>query len=181
MPELLTEVRADPEFTYMDIARHQYIGVWPADHRAEWKSWAQKTRAVFDNALGRDAPSEAREIGADVDVRAVFGWSALVEKILARQAGMDDRTLELVKLSVMRTSSETPVPGTLELRLVAVDDESLLLAWLGGDEDEPGPAMRVPRQLLADIDADRGAWQSARDRVGEGDVVDFQRDMLVPV
>ena len=59
-----TEARADPEFTYMDIGRGQYIGVWPAGKRADWKTWAEKTRAVFDDALGKNAPSEARGIGA---------------------------------------------------------------------------------------------------------------------
>ena len=55
-----------------------------------------------------------------------------------------------------------------------------VLAWLGprDADDEPPPAMRVPRQLIADIDADPAAWQALRERVGEGDVVDFQRELL---
>ena len=51
-----TPVRADPEFTYMDIAHGQYVGVWPTDKRREWKAWIAKTRAVFDDALGKNAP-----------------------------------------------------------------------------------------------------------------------------
>ena len=31
-----TTFRADPEFSYMDIARGQYIGVWPASRRGIW-------------------------------------------------------------------------------------------------------------------------------------------------
>lgn len=180
-PSCATSVRADPEFTYMDIANGQYIGVWPIDKRREWKDWSAKTRAVFDDALGKNATPEAKRIGEKVEVRAVFGWNALVEKILARLAGIDDRSLELAKITVMRTAKETPVPGDLELRLVAVDDTSLLLAWLGGEEEEqPDQAVRVPRQLLADIEGDAAAWQDARDAVSEGDVVDFQREMLLP-
>lgn len=181
-PSCATQVRADPEFVYMDIGRRQYIGVWPAEKRREWKPWSEKTRAVFDDMLGKNAPAEAKQIGQKVEVRTVFGWHALVEKILAREAGIDDKVLELAKLAVMRTSAETPLPGELELRLVAVDESSLLLAWLGSAEEAAAPsAMRVPRQLLADIEADPAAWQETRDTVSDGDVVDFQREMLLPV
>jgi hypothetical protein len=181
-PGCATEVRADPEFTYMDIGRRQYIGVWPSEKRREWKPWSEQTRAAFDDMLGRNAPPEAKQIGQKVDVRTVFGWHALVEKILAREAGVEDRLLELAKLTVMRTSAETPLPGELELRLVAFDESTLLLAWLGGaEEDPPPPAIRVPRQLLADIEADPGAWRETQDTIADGDVVDFQREMLLAV
>jgi hypothetical protein len=56
-----------------------------------------------------------------------------------------------------------------------------VLAWVGrpGEgEDEPPRAMRVPRQLLTDIEAEPAKWQAVRERVGEGDVIDFQRDLL---
>ena len=174
-----TDARADPEFTYMDIGRGQYIGVWPVEKRADWKTWAEKTRAVFDDALGKNAPSEARGIGAKVDVRVVFGWAALVEKILARGAGIDDRTLELVKLAVMRTRAETPLPGVQELRLVAVEGGVIKLAWVGGDPEDFGPVMSVQRQLIKDIEAVPDAWQAVRASVAEGDVVDFQRELLL--
>ena len=39
-------------------------------------------------------------------------------------------------------------------------------------------ALSVPRQVIADIEADPGRWQALREDVAEGVVVDFQRDML---
>ena len=176
-----TPFRIEPEFVYMDLGRGQYIGVWPASKRGEWQACAARTRATFDDALGKNAPASAASIGAKLEVRAVFGWPALVEKLLARQAGIDDRTLEAAKLAVMRSQEETPTPGRLELRMIAEKDGGPVRAWVGrpGDgEDEPPPAMRVPRQLLTDIEAEPAKWQALRDRVGEGDVVDFQRGLL---
>lgn len=174
-PGCATPFRVEPEFT--DMKRGQYIGVWPTARRADWQACGEKTRAVFDDALGRNAPPEARRIGEDLDVRVVFGWPALVEKILARGAGIDDRTLEVAKLAVMRSSEETPLPGHRALRLVQVDDASMLFAWVGAG-GEPPPSWRVARQLIADIEAKPEAWKATRDTVASGDVIDFQRELL---
>jgi hypothetical protein len=118
MRKLRHAFRIEPEFVYMDLARGQYIGVWPASKRGEWQVCAARTRSTFDDALGKNAPASAASIGARLEVRAVFGWPALVEKLLARQAGIDDRTLEAAKLAVMRSQEETPTPGRLELRMI---------------------------------------------------------------
>src|ERR1700752_2316895 len=103
-PSCGTPFRADPEFSYMDIARGQYIGVWPPSKRGEWRECAERTRQVFDETLGPGASGEAREIGDALEARVVFGWPALTEKILCRQAGLDDRTLEVAKVLLLRTA-----------------------------------------------------------------------------
>ena len=112
-----TSQRIDPAFTYVDLARKQYVGVWPTARRGDWQAAAAETQAAFENAYGKAATGKAKDLGAGVQVRAVFGWPALVEKILAAGAGIDDRTLELLKILVMRRSASTPVPGDIELRL----------------------------------------------------------------
>ena len=178
-PTCGTELRVEPEFVYMDIGRGQYIAVWPASKRGDWKACAEKSRADFENTLGKDATPEAKRIGDKLEVRAVFGWPALVEKVLARQLEIDDRTLETGKLAVMRSEEEVPLPGVQELRLVGAQDNDPLLAWVGAPlgEDTP-PVLRVPRQLFADIEAEPETWAKVRAQVAEGDVVDFQRELL---
>ena len=174
-----TRLRCEPEFTYLDQKRGQYIGVWPASRRHEWQACAAKTREVFDHSLGAQAQREARALGEKLSVRTEFGWPALVEKLLASDAGIDDSTLEAAKLAVMRTQEESPLPGRLELRLVAADDGDPVLAWLGGgSEGEALPALKVPRKLIDAIEAEPARWQAVRDSVAEGDVVDFQRGLL---
>jgi hypothetical protein len=44
--------------------------------------------------------------------------------------------------------------------------------------DETPTVWRVPRQLIADIEAEPAAWQAVRETVADGDVVDFQRELL---
>lgn len=178
-PSCGTPFRCEPEFTYLDQKRGQYIGVWPASRRHEWQACAARTRQVFDDSLGINAPREARVLGEKLSVRTVFGWPALVEKLIARDAGIDDRTLEAAKLAVMRTQGETPLPGQLELRLIAAEGGDPVLAWLGGGSEGAAlPALKVPRKLIDEIEADPARWQALRDSVAEGDVVDFQRELL---
>ena len=173
-----TTFRADPEFSYMDIARGQYIGVWPASRRGQWRECAERTRAVFDQNLGAGASPEAQEIGRKLEPRAVFGWPALVEKLLARQAGIDDRTLEVAKAAVMRSGDSMPLPGVQEFRLVGLPEGALVFAWVDGRAGTMGKAVQVPRELIADIEANAATWQPLRDKVADGLVVDVQREIL---
>ena len=57
-PACATNFRVDPQFTYVDLTRRQYIGVWPQAKRGEWQACAERTRAGFDAAYGRSAPAE---------------------------------------------------------------------------------------------------------------------------
>ena len=177
-PSCGTEFRVDPEFTYMDLGHGQYIGVWPVAKRGDWKACGARTAETFEAALGKGASPEARKLGAKLEPRAVFGFPALVEKIIAKAADIDDRTLELAKVMVLRHGGETPVPGRRELRLVEAGTEHVVLAWVRPADGEVEKAIRVPRTLIADIDAEPEPWKAMRESVGEGIVVDFQREML---
>jgi hypothetical protein len=177
-PACATAFRPEPEFTYIDFARGQYIFVYPVDKRPAWQEWEAKAAAIFDSTLGKNATKEAVALGKKVDPRVVFGWPALIEKILARQAGIDDRTLEVAKILVMQNSDESPVPGQMELRLVGDEDGDLVFAWVHALDRTVGDAMRVPRSLIAEIETQPTAWKGVRDDVAQGLVVDFQREIL---
>ncbi|MEO8081236.1 MAG: CpXC domain-containing protein [Caldimonas sp.] len=177
-PACKTMFRVDPEFTYMDIGRGQYIGVWPVSRRVEWRSCADKTQEVFEQTLGSGASAEARSLGRKLTPRVVFGWPALGEKILARQAGIDDRTLEVAKMAVLRTRDDVPLPGGQEFRLVGELDGDPVLAWVRTDDERRQDGIRMPRALIGDIEAEPEQWKPAFDEVAEGLVVDFQREML---
>ena len=177
-PACGTTFRVDPEFSYMDIAHGQYIGVWPISSRGEWRGCAEKTREVFEQTLGADATSEARSIGRKLTPRVVFGWPALGEKILAKQAGIDDRTLEVAKIAVLRTREDVPLPGAQEFRLIGDIDGDPVLAWVHAGSEQRSAAVRLPRSLIGEIEAEPEKWKAAFDRVTDGLVVDFQRELL---
>jgi hypothetical protein len=170
--------RVEPEFTYIDLGRGQYIGVWPRARRADWRDAAARTQAGFDRAVGALASGDAREIGAGLALRVVFGWPALTEKLLAAGAGLDDRSIEVAKLALLGRLAAAPLPGRRELRLVAVDDAELTFGWVHAEAGQAGGFVQVPRTLIDEIESEPSAWQGLRDDVCEGPVVDFQRDML---
>lgn len=177
-PSCDSRFRVDPEFTFIDLARGQYIGVWPVSKRREWRACADLTLQGFDAAFGRNAGPEAQAIGGTIEPRAVFGWPALVEKILARSAGIDDRTLELAKVAALQRLEDAPLPGANELRLVNASPTELVVAWVHTEDERLGSALRIPRSLIAEIEKAPDSWRALRDDVSEGLVVDFQREML---
>jgi hypothetical protein len=177
-PSCGTAFRADPEFVYMDIQRSQYIGVWPVAKRAQWRECAERTHEVFKQSLGPGATPEARDIGEGLNARVVFGWPALVEKLLCQQVGINDHTLEIAKAVVMRNAAAIRLPGAQEFRLVRFEGMDPVLAWVHVADGSASGASRVPRKLFSEIEAAPERWQALRDTVSEGLVVDLQREML---
>jgi hypothetical protein len=174
-PKCNTEFRLDPELTYLDVGRGQWIAVFPVAKLGQWKELEQQTRATFAKAYGEGASAAAREIGAGLKARLVFGWAALREKLVAADKGLDDVTLELTKSAMVRGLDNPPVgPGT-ELRLGKVDGDSLAIVWLQSANEEVKEAMRVPRSLYNEIAAEPAGWQALRDELTSGPFVDVNR------
>jgi hypothetical protein len=178
-PHCGVSFRVEPEFTYIDYGRGQYIGAWPVDRRADWAQWAAQTQGAFDRAFGTLATGVARELGDTLRLRVTFGWPALTEKLVAQEAGIDDTTLEVAKVAIVSRLEQAPLPGREELRLVHADGEELTLGWVRAEGHRLGKCLRIPRALLDDIEREPAAWRGLREQVGAGALVDFQREMLV--
>lgn len=170
--------RVEPEFTYLNLQRGQYIAVWPLARMAQWRELEARSQAAFDKSFGKGAPPEAQALGRKLAPRAVFGWAALNEKLIAVDAGIDDRTLELVKADVIRSLDEVPVGHDRELRLVQVGADELNLGWVTTAGDELLEVLSVPRALLAEIEAEPEPWAELREDVVGPMFVDLQRSLL---
>jgi len=170
--------RVEPEFTYLNLQRGQYIAVWPLGKRPQWKEIESHSQAAFDKSFGTGAPPEARALAKKLAPRAVFGWAALNEKLIAAEAGIDDGTLELAKADVMRNLESVPVGTDRELRLVAVMDDELKLGWITTGDDELVDLISVPRALIAEIEAEPGPWAELRAEVAGPMFVDLERSLL---
>lgn len=177
-----TAFRLDPEFNYLDVGRGQWIAVFPVARLSTWDAVEQDVKATFARAYGAQASPVAQEIGQDLQVRLTFGWSAVREKILANEKGIDDVSLELLKAALLQHADNVSIVDDNELRLVDVQDDTFVMAWIRSDSEELLEATRVPRELYDEIVADASdQWRGLRNRLTEGEFVDIQRLLIQTV
>jgi hypothetical protein len=170
--------RLEPAMTYLDSGRGQWIAAHPFNAIGEWEALEKQTRAAFDRGYGEKASAPARKLGANLKPRLVFGWGALREKVFAAEQQLSDVDLELTKIAVLRNSGQTPLSSETELRLVSVEGDQLIMAWVLAQMEEVVEKLKVPRDLFAEIAANRAGWQPLRDELSGGLFVDMQRLML---
>ena len=170
-----TKFRLPPNFTYIDIARSQWVLTQPGPNLATWGEFEETARDTFDRAFGSGAGDIAREIGNSMQPRIAFGWPSLSEKVLARDRGLDDVTLELLKVAVLRNVKDSPLSDENELRLVAADDKQLSLAWIVTPSEQVISTLDVPRALFEEIAAAPEAWAELRGELSDKLFVDYNR------
>ena len=173
-----TSFRLDPELVYLDMGRDQWIAVHPVDDLGDWQAREAEARETFARAYGEKASGAAKTLGDTLKPRMAFGWSAVREKLVAADEGLDDAALELVKIAIVRDVENVPLGDDTELRLVAVEGDDLIMAWIEAASENLVETMRVPRSLYDEINEDHDDWQPLREEVSAGMFVDMQRLMI---
>jgi len=173
--------RLDPELTLIDVARGQWIAAFPAAKITHWKELEEQSRVAFDLGFGSGAPAAAREMGAGMKPRLVFGWSAMREKLIAVDLELDDIILELVKLAIVRTSESAPLSSDTELRLLGIEEDKFAMAWIRGQTDRVVEWLKAPRQLYDDVAGNEEGWRALRTELSAGLFVDMNRLLTVSV
>jgi len=172
--------RVEPEFTLMNMAKGEFLAVWPSTELLHWVDAERRSKAAFDSAYGPGAPKAAAEIGRELHPRVAFGWEAAREKLLGRDLDIDDHTLELAKIALLRTQDDLPIGPGNALRLMAVDDEqNLVFGVFPTGAPAPEEELRVPRALLDEIDAEPD-WAVLREQLSAGMFVDMLRLIVEP-
>jgi hypothetical protein len=168
--------RLQPEFNYLHVGQGLWIAAMPAPRMPDYLQVEDEVQAIFDASYGSGAPRAARDIGAGLTVRLTFGWPALREKIVARAAGLDDVTLEILKLDMLRAMPSAPLAAGVELRLVRDLGADLGLAWVqAGNEDSAGDEFVVARYAYDAIADAPAAWAALRAELDNGPFVDLQK------
>jgi len=176
-PSCGTTVRVEPMFTYLDVGcRRQFVAALPASELSGWKAAEARAQASWDKAFGKGSDGEA--LGREMQARCTFGWLGLNEKLIAHEHGIDDVALELAKMATMRSLGDVKVSADREFRLVGATDDELIVGWLRTSSEEIDDEYGVPRQLLAEIDADPEAWAALRADVSGGMFVDYRRALF---
>jgi hypothetical protein len=171
--------RFPPRFTYQHFDMQQWILVHPRPEVAKWRALDDEALEIFAANYGPGTSPMAEEIGREVSPRVVFGWPALREKLVARAAGLDDITLELLKMAVIRDIPGSPLTDETELRLERAEANILVLAWTEGQTEAVSKALHVPRGAYDEVAADTGDWAEPRAQFTGHAFVDLNR-LLVP-
>ena len=164
--------------SYVDAGRGQWILAEAAEAADQWNELETGAREVFRQAYGPQAPPAARELGRDLTPRLVFGWAALREKLLARDMGVDDVTLELLKVAIIREVPDPPMSGRTELRLTGGDGAELAFVWFEAETEAELASLSVPRAAYDAVAGDPAPWKPLRDEFTDALFVDVRRLFL---
>lgn len=169
-------MRVDPSFSYVDTALGLWIAAYPFVRIADFDSLDSDAQQLFATTYSTGAA--AREMGASLQPRVTFGWGALREKILLARHEIDDGTVEVAKLELLRRLPQAPLRAGVELRVTDVIEDMLRLAWMTADTGAVLQVFEVNRSLLDRIGADATSWAAVRDSVTGATFVDMQRVLL---
>lgn len=137
-------LHVEKKLAYLDLPRGELYSVAPERDRGDERALAEDTVAAWQLAFGRQAPVA---VGALFDserfrVRLCFGLEELREKVVARDAGLDDLALEIVKAELMAGNAEWAARGVRTLRLDHVEPDGRL-AFLLERASEPPSVLDV--------------------------------------
>lgn len=129
----------EKRLAYVDLPRREFYSSAPERDRAEERALAEDVIAAWHLAFGDQAPVS---VGALFDtgrfqVRLCFGLEELREKVVAREAGLDDLALEVLKAQLMAENVEWARLGVRTLRLDHVEPDGRLAFLLERASDPP--------------------------------------------
>ncbi|MEM7519318.1 MAG: CpXC domain-containing protein [Planctomycetota bacterium] len=170
--------RMDPQFTYVDLGRRQWIAVYGRDELDQWGMLEGEVSELYDSAFGKNAPPLAQGLAVGVTPRLLFGWPALWEKLSLDDHGLDEVQMQLFKTGLLRNMEESPLGPGSELRFLEVPPDrpdQLSLAWLDSDTADFIEGLLVPRALYDEVALRAEAWQPLRSELEGRLFLDMQR------
>jgi hypothetical protein len=173
-PSCGTRMRLPAHLSYTDQQRGQWILVDAPEALQNAAAVEDEARTAFADLYGPQATDAAQELGRELTPRLVFGRPALREKLLCREYGLDDITLELLKIAILRNVPGSPLSDTTELRLTGRADNTLQFAWIESLSEQQISALGVPQATYDDI-AGSDAWAGLRGQLEGHLFVDFNR------
>lgn len=179
-PNCGADFRLAPLFNYLDVSQGQWLAGVPAQRVADWPVVEDEMGEVFEASFGANVPAAAREVADLLTVRVCFGWPAIREKIYLKGAGLDDVTVEMMKMDLMRRLKDAPFVQGTELRVAEVSDEMFSMIWVDAETEEISQRFNANRALYDAITAKPEAWAALRAKLSDGPFVDMQKLILGP-
>jgi hypothetical protein len=144
-------VVVEATIAYLDLARRQFYRVAPDHERGDERRHADELVAAWRLAFGELAPVSVAAVFATdrFHVRLCFGLEELREKVVARDAGLDDLALEVYKAELLARNPAWASSAIRTLRLDHVEPDGRLAFWF----ERAADPMIVPEVgIVADRD-----------------------------
>lgn len=170
--------RADGPLIYLDFDAKLWLSVFPTSWETTWWDHEDEPQAVFQRYMIDHCPPLVRSWAPGFTVRAVFGLDRLREKLVAHDAGIDDRVLEAYKLDLLRGMGPYELgPGARpRLREASTTEAVFHVPRPTPDAPDRGAIVRIARAELEAVAAGRdGAWAATIEAVSAGPYVDLGR------
>jgi len=131
----------DDLLNYTDFPRRHWLTIVPGvdlAYRSKWIAFADQS---FHATMVEFAPPLVREWSIEMTRRLIFGIQSLREKLVAFDAGIDDRVVELLKLQLIRDGALPLDPGN-RVELAAITPDEVRFTRRSGDLE-----VTVPRAM----------------------------------
>jgi hypothetical protein len=92
-----------------------------------------------------------------------------------RDHGLDDVTLELAKLVVIRGFGGAPIQPGIEFRLQRIEGDDFFTSWIDAQSGREIDPLQVPRAVYDSVVAAPEAWAPFRAQLSDGPFVDIQK------
>jgi len=157
-PRCARKFTIEKPFYYTDFQRNALFKVFPREERHHWK------QASIDlDGASRLIPAQLSGDGART-LRVIFGMDALREKLIAQDAHIDDRSLELLKVLLVYEHPILLRRPRLRLTLDAIDDADLRFS--AAYEHAPQRfALRMPRAVAGPLLSDPSSLRKWSDNL----------------
>jgi hypothetical protein len=92
----------DKLIAFTDFPRRQWFTIAPSAGMPWRRKWLAVARDSFEATMVHKAPELVVGWGNEMTRRLIFGLASLREKLIAGDAGLDDRVVELLKIQLVR-------------------------------------------------------------------------------
>jgi hypothetical protein len=163
--------QVDVLLAYTDFPKRQWFTVAPSGCLPWRRGWIEFATSTFESSMVVNAPELVRGWGREMTRRLVFGLASLREKIVAFDAGLDDRVVELVKIQLLRALGG-PVTPQHYFYLVEVRGDELVYERTA--DDGLIRKLPVPRQMYEDVAGLVDLEDHARRAFPDGILIDYR-------
>ncbi|HWU87324.1 MAG TPA: CpXC domain-containing protein [Kofleriaceae bacterium] len=176
-PACGARVQLDKLLAYTDFDRWHWFTVFPEAALDTWQEAVQLAEQSFASTLEeRSAPIvKTWSPKFRTGMRAVFGMQALREKLMIADAGLDDRTIEALKLQLLEWYELPYAPGA-HLWFSRIEDDQLVFAWAtaAGPGAAPPVLVAVPFTAYQRLAIDRDTARALAPVLADSIAVDFR-------